>query len=66
MAYSTNKYLRVRHYPLLREINTQGAIAWAIDLTPLIKDENLPLMDYTLDLIERFRTDVENRIKKFL
>jgi len=42
------------------------AITWAIDLTPLIKNEKLSVVDYTLDLIESFKTDVKNRIEKFL
>lgn len=42
------------------------AITWAIDLTPLIRNENLSLVDYTLDLIESFKTDVKDRIEKFL
>jgi len=43
-----------------------GAITWAIDLTPLTKIEKLSVVDYTFHLIESSKTDVKNRIEKFL
>jgi len=48
------------------ESDKAKAITWAIDLIPLIKNEKLSVVDYTLDLIESFKTDVKNRIEKFL
>jgi hypothetical protein len=39
-------------------------ITWAMDLSPLVRDTNRSLADYTLDYIDRFRTDVADRIGK--
>lgn len=41
------------------------AITNAMDLTPLIEDVTLDPIAYTLGYIERFREDVQSRIKKF-
>lgn len=42
------------------------ALTWAMDLTPLLKDDSLSLESYTLDYIEHFKKDVSMRIKKFM
>lgn len=42
------------------------ALTWAMDLTPLLKDDTLSLESYTLDYIEHFKKDVSMRIKKFM
>ena len=42
------------------------ALSWAVDLTALVQDENLPVAEYTLGFIERLRKDVEERIAKFM
>jgi LmbE family N-acetylglucosaminyl deacetylase len=39
------------------------AITWAMDLTPLVTDDSLSLLDYTVEQIERLRADVVTRIK---
>ena len=36
-----------------------------MDLTPLVDDPELPVADYVLGFIDRFRADVECRMKKF-
>jgi LmbE family N-acetylglucosaminyl deacetylase len=41
------------------------AITWAMDLTPLVNDETLSVVDFTLGHIERLRMDVATRLKKF-
>ena len=41
------------------------ALAWAIDLTPLVHDPSIDLAAYTRGFIERFAADVETRIRKF-
>jgi LmbE family N-acetylglucosaminyl deacetylase len=41
--------------------------AWlALDLTPLIRDEQVDLIDFTLSHIDRFRADVEQKLNKRL
>lgn len=47
-------------------IDEETALTYAIDLTPVILDHNVSLMEYTLQHIERFRDDVENRLKRLL
>ena len=46
--------------------DTCQAINWAMDLTPLIENPALSISDYTLTLIDRFRTDVEQRLRRFV
>jgi hypothetical protein len=41
----------------------ESALSFAMDLTPLVEDASLPLTDYVLALVDRFRADVEMRIK---
>lgn len=41
------------------------AITWALDLTPLIKDDTRDIHDYTLSLVERFEQDVSAKLKTF-
>jgi LmbE family N-acetylglucosaminyl deacetylase len=41
------------------------AITWAMDLTPLIRDDKLSIEKYTLAHIERLRADVAQRLKRF-
>ena len=36
---------------------------WAMDLTPLVEDASLPAADYVLAFVDRFRADVEKRLK---
>ena len=43
-----------------------NAITWALDLTPLVNDETLPVVDFTLAHIERLRADVAARLKNFV
>ncbi|MBS0663500.1 MAG: PIG-L family deacetylase [Verrucomicrobia bacterium] len=40
------------------------AIAWAIDLTPLVTDEKLSVLDFALATVERLRADVADRLKR--
>ncbi len=42
------------------------AIAFAMDLTPLVKDASLDILDFTLSHIERFAADVRERLGKRL
>jgi LmbE family N-acetylglucosaminyl deacetylase len=41
----------------------ESALSFAMDLTPLVKDPSLPVTDYVLAFVDRFRADVEKRLK---
>jgi len=41
----------------------ESALSFAMDLTPLVEDANLPVTDYVLNFVDRFRADVEQRLK---
>jgi LmbE family N-acetylglucosaminyl deacetylase len=41
----------------------ESALSFAMDLTPLVEDPSLPAADYVLALVDRFRADVEQRMK---
>ena len=43
----------------------ETALTFALDLTPLIENPNLAIADYTLSCIDRFRADVDRRLKAF-
>ncbi|MFM9000841.1 MAG: PIG-L deacetylase family protein [Opitutia bacterium] len=42
-----------------------AAMAWAIDLTPLVRDDSLDLAAHVCGFIDRFRSDVSDRIRRF-
>lgn len=39
-----------------------SAITWALDLTPLVQDESISPLDFVLNHVERFRSDVAARL----
>lgn len=41
------------------------AVTWAMDLTPLVQDPSLDLVDFTERQIDRFRQDVSDRLRRF-
>jgi len=41
------------------------AITWAMDLTPLVLDAGLSVEEFTLAHVDRLRTDVKSRLKRF-
>jgi hypothetical protein len=41
----------------------ESAINWGMDLTPLVKDPSLDIASYVLSFVDRFRADVEKRVK---
>ncbi len=47
------------------ETDKCDSLIFAMDLTPLVKDPNLSITDYTLEAIDRFKNDVKSRINKF-
>jgi LmbE family N-acetylglucosaminyl deacetylase len=40
-------------------------LSFAMDLTPLIQDDDLDPVTFTLDAVNRFRSDVENRLRTY-
>lgn len=46
--------------------NTDGAKAliWAMDLTPLVRDEAQDVADYTLGYVDRLRADIADRLRR--
>lgn len=42
-----------------------GGMSYAMDLTPVVADESICIAEYTLEYIERFRSDVTERLRKF-
>lgn len=41
------------------------ALTWAMDLTPLVRDPQLSLEEFTLAHLDRFRADVAERLRRF-
>ncbi|HKB58284.1 MAG TPA: PIG-L family deacetylase [Lacunisphaera sp.] len=41
------------------------ALTWAMDLTPLVRDESISVEKFTVGYIDRFRADVVARLDKF-
>ena len=41
----------------------ESALNFAMDLTPLIENPDLPVLDYVRAFIDRFREDVERRLR---
>jgi LmbE family N-acetylglucosaminyl deacetylase len=41
----------------------ESALNFAMDLTPLVENPEMPVADYVLSFIDRFRADVEKRVK---
>jgi len=41
----------------------ESALSFAMDLTPLAQDPSLPIADYILGFIDRFRADVSGRLR---
>jgi LmbE family N-acetylglucosaminyl deacetylase len=44
--------------------DVEAALTYAVDLTPLIEDRDLPVSEYICRYIDKFRADVETRLKK--
>jgi len=53
-------------YAAPRAIDKSDAVTYAMDLTPLIKDDELDVLTYVTKYIERFKEDVKDKIKKVL
>ncbi len=46
-------------------VDATDSLSWAMDLTPLVQDDSLDPLTYTLGYIERLREDVAGRLKRF-
>ncbi|MCF7931230.1 MAG: PIG-L family deacetylase, partial [Acholeplasmataceae bacterium] len=53
-------------YSSSHSVDQADEIILGMDLTPLIIDDSLDMNAYVLEYIERFKLDVEKRIKKML
>jgi LmbE family N-acetylglucosaminyl deacetylase len=45
-------------------VDKVNALAWAMDLTPLVADETLSPLDFTLKHVDRLRSDVAARLRQ--
>ncbi len=45
-------------------VDQASALAWAMDLTPLVEDDTLDPLAYVLTLVDAFRADVVDRIER--
>lgn len=43
--------------------DSADSVTYAMDLTPLVRDPDIDLMDYAVQIVERFREDVKNRVR---
>jgi LmbE family N-acetylglucosaminyl deacetylase len=46
-------------------VDAAKAVTWAMDLTPLVRDEQLDVVNFTLSYVDRLRADIVGRLKKF-
>lgn len=46
-------------------VDRMAGITWAMDLTPLVADVALDVTRYTLGYVDRLRSDIATRLKKF-
>lgn len=53
-------------YATSHKIDKATAISYAMDLTPLIQDDQLDIVTYITDYIKRFEHDVHERISKMI
>jgi hypothetical protein len=47
-------------------VDQENYVTFAMDLTPLIEDDNLDMITYVTSYIDRFNRDVKERIGKML
>jgi LmbE family N-acetylglucosaminyl deacetylase len=45
--------------------DTESGLTFAMDLSPLVQDETIDLVDYTLSFVERLKSDIAARISRF-
>ena len=47
------------------KVDELDGVCFALDLTPLVRDAERDVAEYVLGYIDRFRRDVENKLRKF-
>ncbi|MCP5049447.1 MAG: PIG-L family deacetylase, partial [bacterium] len=47
-------------------VDETGQLVFAMDLTPLVADNSLDILEYVMTYIQRFQRDVENKLKRQL
>jgi LmbE family N-acetylglucosaminyl deacetylase len=45
--------------------DTETGFTWAMDLSPLVRDATLDIVDFTVGFVERLKSDVAERISRF-
>jgi LmbE family N-acetylglucosaminyl deacetylase len=53
-------------YATSHGVDEMEAAIYGIDLTPLIEDDSLDIIEYIIGYIENFKNDVKNRLKKLV
>jgi hypothetical protein len=48
------------------QVDAVNALSYAMDLTPLITDDSLDVLDYVVGYIKRFEKDVKDKISRML
>ena len=62
---TTGRRLANATFHTAHDTDKAAALTWALDLTPLVRDENLSVEKFTAGYIDRFRADVVARLKRF-
>jgi len=44
----------------------ETSLQWALDMTPLMNDPKLDVIEYTLGFVERLKQDIADRLKRAL
>lgn len=53
-------------YAVAHQVDQVNAATYAMDLTPLMIDDTLDVVDYVTSYVERFKQDVKNRIQSMI
>ncbi len=63
LATLGRRYANATYYQP-NEPDSSGQVIFATDLSPLVKDDSLDVVDYVMQYIRRFQEDVETRLKR--
>lgn len=61
---TTGRRLAQATYYASHATDVETALTYAVDLTPLVEDPERPVADYVLGFVEKFKADVESRLRK--
>jgi LmbE family N-acetylglucosaminyl deacetylase len=59
---TTSRRLANATYSASHATDVETALSFAMNLTPLVQDPSLPIADYVLGFVDRFRADVARRL----